>query len=197
LDNFLDRLWVLAAGPVACVMAVKMKKLLWLLIPAYVFVDWLLPPAPFEFEHVAAAQTVSKGNPSPGPVGIVSANVAVCDPNNPTWCISPIAPSQNAGTGTTGAVSATLGALGTSVTNAICGFDVSAAGTGSVGPITISNLSGGTFTYQLTAPGTLSRTFTPCIQANSTNTPIAVTTTADGTATAVDVNIFGIGLVQR
>lgn len=98
------------------------------------------------------------------------------------------------GTGTTGAVTGTLAAAA-GRTTFICGFDVSViGGTAAVGPITITGLIGGTFTYQfssLAAGNTLSRTFTPCIPASAVNTAIVTTTTADGTASAVDVNSWG------
>jgi hypothetical protein len=99
------------------------------------------------------------------------------------------------GAGSTGAVVATL-AASANRTTFICGFDVSAiGGTAAIGPIVVAGLSGGnSFTYQMssTAAGTtLSRTFTPCIAGNAINTAITVTTTADGTATAVDVNAWG------
>lgn len=103
-------------------------------------------------------------------------------------------PITGIGTGTTGAVVGTLAAAA-GVTTYICGFDVSAiGGTAAVGPVVVSGLIGGSFTYQLSSSATgntLSRTFTPCIPASAANTAIAVTTTADGTATAVDVNASG------
>lgn len=103
-------------------------------------------------------------------------------------------PVTGIGTGTTGAVVGTLaGAVGS--TTYICGFDVSAVGgTAAIGPIVVAGLKGGSFTYQLfsSATGvTLSKEFTPCIPASATNTAITVTTTADGTASAVDVNAHG------
>lgn len=99
------------------------------------------------------------------------------------------------GTGSTGAVTATLSAA-TNKTTFMCGFDVSAiGGTAPVGPVTVGPVvGGGSFTYQLSATAsgnTLSRTFTPCIPGPATNTGITVTTTADGSATAVDVNVSG------
>ena len=97
-------------------------------------------------------------------------------------------------TGTTGAVTATM--TTTTGTLYLCGFDVSAiGGTATVGPITVTGLAGGTFTYQLasTAAGNvLFHPFTPCLPASAPTTSIAVATTADGTATAVDVNVWGI-----
>lgn len=100
----------------------------------------------------------------------------------------------NSATGTTGAVSAALG--GTSGTTYICGFDVSAiGGTAAVGPITVGTLIGTkTFTYQLASSASgnlLTKTFSPCIPASAATTAITVATTADGTATAVDVNVWG------
>lgn len=98
------------------------------------------------------------------------------------------------GTGTTGAVTGTLAATATTTTY-ICGFTVSAVGgTATLGPITVTGLKNGTFTYQLfsSASGVnLIQPFTPCIPASAVNTTIVVTTTADGTATAVDVNAYG------
>jgi hypothetical protein len=104
-------------------------------------------------------------------------------------------PISAAATGTTGAVTATLGAFANQTTF-LCGFDVSAiGGTATVGPITISGLvSNQTFTYQLsstTTGATLSRTLNPCIPGRAVNTAITITTTANGTATAVDVNAWG------
>lgn len=103
-------------------------------------------------------------------------------------------PITAAATGTTGAVTATLAALASNFTY-ICGFDISATGgVATLGPITITNVGGNTFTYQLfsTATGAqLQKTFSPCIRSSAVNTAIAVATTADGTATAVDVNTWG------
>lgn len=101
-------------------------------------------------------------------------------------------------TGTTGAVVGTLAAF-PGRTTYICGVDVSAiGGTAAVGPIVIAGLTGGSFTYQAssTAAGglPLTRTYTPCIPAATLNTAITITTTADGTATAVDVNAWGFQL---
>ena len=96
--------------------------------------------------------------------------------------------------GTTGAVVATLATI-PGKTTWLCGFDVSAiGGTAAVGPVTVTGLIGGTFTYQLTSAAagvTLGRTFTPCIPASAQNTTIVITTTADGTASAVNVQAWG------
>ena len=96
--------------------------------------------------------------------------------------------------GSTGAVVGTLAAATGKMTY-ICGFDISAiGGTASVGPVTVAGIVGSSMTYQLSASAagvSLSKTFTPCIPGSASNTPITVTTTADGTATAVNVNTSG------
>lgn len=100
-------------------------------------------------------------------------------------------------TGTTGAVVGTLTAV-TNRTVYLCGFNVSAiGGTATVGPVTIAGLSGGSQVYQgsSTAAGSfaMSQNFAPaCIPASAPGTNITITTTADGTASAVDVNSWGI-----
>lgn len=108
-------------------------------------------------------------------------------PNGSTQIIGP-------GTGTTGAVVGTLAGT-VNKTTYICGFDVSAVGgTAAVGPITVAGLLGGSFVYQLNSAAAavnFSKTYFPCLPASGTNTAITVTTTADGTATAVDVNPNG------
>lgn len=124
---------------------------------------------------------------APLPVKIVAGNTKTPYPTGAF-------PITGIGTGTTGAVVGTLAAAPGRNTW-VCGFDVSAiGGTAPVGPIVIAGLSGGSFTYQLSsaaAGATLSRTFTPCIPSSAVNTAITITTTADGTATAVDVNSWG------
>jgi hypothetical protein len=96
--------------------------------------------------------------------------------------------------GTTGAVVGTLAAV-SGKTTYLCGFDVSAiGGTAAVGPVVVAGLIGSSMTYQLTSTAagvTFSRTYTPCIPASATNVAITTTTTADGTASAVDVNSWG------
>ena len=98
-------------------------------------------------------------------------------------------------TGSTGAVVGTLAALA-GKTTWICGFDVEAiGGTAAVGPITVAGLKGSSMVFQASstaAGGSVARmTFTPCVPASAANTAITITTTADGTATAVDVNSWG------
>lgn len=103
-------------------------------------------------------------------------------------------PIQGNATGTTGAVVGTL-AGAASKTTYLCDFDVSAiGGTAAVGPVVVAGLLGGSKTYQLSSSAagtTLSKSFSPCLPASAANTAITITTTANGTATAVDVNSSG------
>lgn len=104
-------------------------------------------------------------------------------------------PVTAVGTGTTGAVTATMAAT-PGKTNFICGLQVSAlGGTATVGPITVTGLAGGnTLTFQMASLASgnfLVVPFSPCFPASAVNTAIAAATTADGTASAVDVNILG------
>ena len=97
-------------------------------------------------------------------------------------------------TGSTGAVVGTLAGV-SGHTTFLCGFNVSAVGgTAAVGPITIAGIPGSNMVYQLasTASGaSVGNTFSPCIPATAANTAITITTTADGSASAVDVNAWG------
>jgi hypothetical protein len=97
-------------------------------------------------------------------------------------------------TGTTGAVVGTLSGANGRVTY-ICGFNVSAiGGTAAIGPVTVAGLVGSSMVFQgssSAAGNNLSQTFTPCVPASADNTSITITTTADGSATAVDVNSWG------
>lgn len=103
-------------------------------------------------------------------------------------------PITGNGAGTTGAVVGTLaGASGK--TTYICGFSVDAVGgTAAIGPITVAGLVTSSMVFQLTSSATgvfRAVPFTPCIPASATNTAITITTTADGTASAVNVNSWG------
>lgn len=97
-------------------------------------------------------------------------------------------------TGTTGAVVGTLAAAAAKITY-VCGFDVTAVGgTAQVGPITVAGLVGGSATYYLASSAggsVLPVRYTPCIPGSAVNTAITITTTADGTASAVTVNSWG------
>jgi hypothetical protein len=97
--------------------------------------------------------------------------------------------------GTTGAVTGTLAAA-QGKTTYICGFKVDAiGGTAAVGPITVAGLVGSSMVFQgssSAAGGPVARqNFSPCIPASAQNAAITVSTTADGTATAVNVNSWG------
>jgi hypothetical protein len=76
-------------------------------------------------------------------------------------------------------------------TNYVCGVHVSSTGSGT-SAVTVATLTGGvTFTYQLTAPGNFAMLYNPCIPASAQNATLTVTAGANGTATAVDVNVWG------
>jgi hypothetical protein len=95
-------------------------------------------------------------------------------------------------TGSTSAVVGTLaGAVGK--TTYICGFSVSSTGSAAVSPITVAGIVGSSMVFQNLSAGAgiLQQAFYPCVPASATNTAITVTTTADGTATAVNVNSWG------
>src|SRR5215469_5225342 len=137
--------------------------------------SWFLAAAPFLFcFFVGPAASQTSGVPTGA---IITGNAA----------------------GSTAAVVGTLAARA-GVTTYICGFNVSAiGGTATVGPITVAGLVGNSQVYQVpvnSAAGAIvvSQTFNPCIPASAANTAITVTTTADGTATAVNVNSWGYQL---
>lgn len=115
--------------------------------------------------------------------------------NNNQWVPCPVgAEITGAGTGSTGAVVATL-AASTTKTTYICGFTVSAiGGTATVGPITVAGTTGSSLVWYVAstvAGSNLNVNFNACIPGSAVNTAITVTTTADGTATAVTVNAWG------
>jgi len=160
-----------------------MKKL------ALAFAAWLALAVPV---HAA---------PLSAPCIEATQTAAECDPVNATNPL-PVSIQYSAGstaltgnaTGTTGAVVGTLTAAATK-TAYICGFTVSAiGGTAAVGPITVAGLIGSSMVFQISSSAAgvnFSQTFSPCIPASAVNTNITITTTADGTATAVDVNSWG------
>jgi hypothetical protein len=110
--------------------------------------------------------------------------------------VYPINPSVLAGaaTGTTGAVTATITPPAGRLFS-LCGFDITAiGGTATIGPITVTNIQGGTLTYfaSSSVAGTvLSIRYAPCINTASIGQAVSIATTADGTATAVTVNMWG------
>lgn len=112
-------------------------------------------------------------------------------------------PTVGAGTGTTGAVTA-------SITNAvgkfsyICGFSISTlegVTAANTAPTVTGLVFGATFTYQIanaaSTANTFSQSFAPCIPAASTGSAITVTSPANANATAVDVNVWGYQLPQN
>lgn len=122
-------------------------------------------------------------------MGQVSINSNGADPSMPAGAVLVLG---NA-TGSTSAVVGTLAAAA-SKTTYICGVAVSAiGGTATIGPVTIAGPAT-SLVYQLasTAAGNVfTQTFRPCIPGSAVNTAITTTTTADGTATAVDVVSWG------
>lgn len=101
-------------------------------------------------------------------------------------------PLMTVGSGSTGSVAPAFAAVA-GVTNWLCGIDVSAAGTGLVSPIQVSGvLSSNLFYYGVSAGAApLIVRFNPCIPASGPNTSISVSTTADASATAVWVSMYG------
>ena len=95
-------------------------------------------------------------------------------------------------TGSTSAVGGTLPAF-VGKTTYICGLSVSSTGSAAISPITVAGVVGSSMIFQNVTAGTgiLQQAFYPCVPASAPNTAITVTTTADGTATAVDVNSWG------
>ena len=105
-------------------------------------------------------------------------------------------PTGNIITGNaTGSTSAVVGTLSGFVgkTTYICGFSVSSTGSAAVSPITVAGIVGSNMVFQNLSAGAgiLQQAFYPCVPASAPNTAITVTTTADGTATAVNVNSWG------
>jgi hypothetical protein len=95
-------------------------------------------------------------------------------------------------TGSTAAVTGTLAATPNKTTY-ICGFSVSSTGSAAISPITVAGVVGSNMVFQNVSAGAgqLVQAFYPCVPASAPNTVITVTTTADGTATAVNVNSWG------
>ena len=105
-------------------------------------------------------------------------------------------PTGNIITGNaTGSTSSVVGTLAgfTGKTTYICGFSVSSTGSAAVSPITVAGIIGSSMVFQNLSAGAgiLQQAFYPCVPATAPNTAITVTTTADGTATAVNVNSWG------
>jgi hypothetical protein len=92
-------------------------------------------------------------------------------------------------TGTTGAVTATLGSVAGKTTY-LCTVQIGEAGTGTA-TATAGNTITGTINYVVTAPGNFTVTYTPCVPANAAATSIPVATAANASATAVAVTATG------
>lgn len=167
-----------------------MKKILALLIVVLAFCPQL---SKAQTQRNPCYYTTQSPGPENGCIPVSSATPLPIT-NAGTQYPSGAIPVVAVGTGSTGAVTATLPANATLKTY-ICGIDISAlGGTAAVSPITITNVNGTTFTYQLasTASGNnFFKTFSPCIPTSAINTAMVATTTADATATAVDINIQG------
>jgi hypothetical protein len=139
---------------------------------------------------------------APGPNVIGGVYVSQVTPNSTNHVsVGPYTdtatPITGNNTGTTGSVVGTLAGVSAKTTY-ICGFSVSAiGGTAAVGPITVAGLITGSMTWELASSASgnqLTVPLTPCVPASATNTSITVTTTADGSASAVAVNSWGFQL---
>jgi hypothetical protein len=172
-----------------------MKNLLVRLLLTFLFLAPVSPLAQGGARVVAACGTLplaySAGSNQPPTVDV---NGVACSSSFTSQYPGSSSPITGNAAGSTGAVVGTLaGASGK--TTYICGFSVDAVGgTAAVGPITVAGLVTSSMVFQLTSSATgVSRSvpFTPCVPASATNTAITITTTADGTASAVNVNAWG------
>lgn len=148
---------------------------------------WIIPVAAMDLVRVRSTAVTS---------GTV--NVRMSSTSVQTSPIPPVVlPITGNAVGTTGAVVGTLAASAARLTY-ICGFNVQAiGGTATVGPITVAGLTGSSQIYQTDVnSATVGKTvasanFNPCIPSSAINTAVTITTTANGTATAVNVNSWG------
>lgn len=119
------------------------------------------------------------------------------------YLVAPIAAQQvstvGVASGTTGIVSGGIPGV-PGYRTWLCGFDLSGVGSAvaPMSPVTVSGTAGSSFFYNgvltatATAAGTpLNMRFNPCIPSSAANQAISVTTTADGTATAVNMQAWG------
>lgn len=131
-------------------------------------------------------------------------NGAVLSSSNPLLVSGSLTPYPIGGTvitgNSTGSTGAVVGTLAAAVgkTTYISGMIVSAiGGVATIGPITVAGLVTSSMVYYLASTATgvsLAVQFNPPIPASTTNTAITITTTANGTATAVTVNSWGFQL---
>lgn len=148
---------------------------------------WVIPVAGMDLIRVRSTAVAS------GTVAVRISSTSV-----QTSPIPPVnTPISGNATGSTGAVVGTLAAAAGKLTY-ICGFNVQAiGGTATSGPVTIAGLVGASQVYQTDVNSATqgkaiaSASFTPCIPSSAVNTAVTVTTTANGTATAVNVNSWG------
>lgn len=158
------------------------------------------PPSPFGTPPVGNVQGVNAfvtNGFTTGPAAIantLATNFLSQYPVN-SVTVTPT-PKGSVQTGTTGAVTAALGAVA-SVTNYLCGFDVSYVGGTASGQVTVTGLLMGTLTYNILAsatPGLLPVRFNPCVPASAVNTAITLTSPALSGASADDINLWGYSL---
>lgn len=148
---------------------------------------WLIPVAAMDLIRIRSTAVASG-----------TANIRISSTSVQTSPVPPvIAQISGNAAGTTGAVVGTLAAAALKTTF-VCGFNVQGiGGTATSGPITVAGLVGSSQVYQTdvnsaTVGKTLAAaTFSPCLPASAVNTAITITTTANGTATAVNVNAWG------
>lgn len=146
---------------------------------------WLIPVAAMDLIRIRSTAVASG-----------TANIRISSTSVQTSPVPPvIAQISGNAAGTTGAVVGTLAAAALKTTF-ICGFNVQAiGGTAAIGPVTVAGLIGASQVYQgsssVAGGPVASASFTPCVPASAVNTAITITTTANGTATAVNVNSWG------
>lgn len=146
---------------------------------------WLIPVAAMDLIRIRSTAVASG-----------TANIRISSTSVQTSPVPPvIAQISGNAAGTTGAVVGTLAAAALKTTF-ICGFNVQAiGGTAAIGPVTVAGLIGASQVYQgsssVAGGPVASASFTPCVPASAVNTAITITTTANGTATAVNVNAWG------
>lgn len=146
---------------------------------------WLIPVAAMDLIRIRSTAVASG-----------TANIRISSTSVQTSPVPPvIAQISGNAAGTTGAVVGTLAAAALKTTF-ICGFNVQAiGGTAAIGPVTVAGLIGASQVYQgsssVAGGPVAAASFTPCVPASAVNTAITITTTANGTATAVNVNSWG------
>lgn len=105
-------------------------------------------------------------------------------------------PQMAAASGTTGVVNPALNAIPGQF-EYLCGFQVSSAGgTASSGPVVVTGILNGPLTFQLPVnasgvPVNFSQAFYPCPIGSALGQGIRVSTAANATATAVNVQLWG------